>query len=272
VLIVSTLVISDLHADVEALEAIISVATDARFAERYGKTRKILNLGDTVERGYHPQEVVETLRAIQQSIPVISLLGNHDEAFLYGWPVSGSDPDSRQAHARCRDCAPFLRTLPHLYLDAENRVIAVHGGPLDPQTLGDGWLFARSWQRIASTSYLDASGYHYTPNEAFRYVKAAYGGGYVILCGHEHEPVVFSDQAGNILDAMHLCETRFAGYDIMSRWIERDDATSYLIRVGIAGPEGYSKRVGLSRAHFGLMWRDKREQIGLFSLDRSSIL
>jgi hypothetical protein len=224
-----------------------------------------------VERGYHPQEVVETLRTVQQTIPVISLLGNHDEAFLFGWPVSGSDLKSSEAHARCRDCVAFLRALPHLYLDAEKRVIAVHGGPLDPKTLGDDWLHARSWQRIASTSYLNASGYHYTPNEAFRHVKQAYGGGYVILCGHEHEPAAFSDQAGNILDAMRINEKRFAGYEVVSHWIERDDATSYLIRVGIAGPEGYRKRLGFSRAHFGLLWQDKLEKLGLFSFDRFSI-
>lgn len=268
----STLVISDLHADIEALKAILSIATDARFVETYGKTQRLLNLGDTVERGYHPQEVVETLRTVQQAIPVISLLGNHDEAFLFGWPVSGSDVESREVHSRCRDCVAFLRALPDLYLDEENKVVAVHGGPLDPAMLGDDWLHARSWQRIASTSYLDTSGYHYTPNEAFRYVKEAYGGGYLILCGHEHEPAAFSDQAGNILDAMHLNEKRFAGYEVVSRWTERDDATSYLIRVGIAGPEGYAKRTELSRVHFGLLWHGKREKLGLFSFNRLLIL
>jgi hypothetical protein len=262
----SLLVISDVHADIEALEAICSVVADKRFVQTHSKVENILNLGDTVERGYHPREVVERLRALQHTVPVVSLLGNHDEALLFGRPVSGSDTKSRQAHALCADCAPFLRTLPHCYLDVDNRIIAVHGGPIDPRELGDGWLFERSWQRIASTSYLDASGYHYTPEAAFRYVKRECGGGYVILCGHEHEEAAYSDRAGDLLEAMHAQQNRFAGYEIRSRWVERDRATSYLIRVGIAGPEGYRNSVGLNGAHFGLVWHhDKREKIGLFS-------
>ena len=262
----SLLVISDIHADNRALEAILGVVADKRFVQTYTEVEKILNLGDTLERGFHPKEVVDTLRALEQSIPTISLVGNHDEALLFGRPVSGSDTKSRHAHALCRVCIPFLQRLHHCYVDTVNQIIAVHGGPIDPRELGNGWLFERSWQRIAPASYVDASGYHYTPEEAFRYVRREFGNGYVILCGHEHEEAAYSDRIGDFLATMHTHRRRFAGYELRSRWVERDRGTNYLVRVGIAGPEGYRKSLGLSRAHFGLMWRHNvQERIGLFS-------
>lgn len=268
----SLLVVSDIHADNRALEAILAVVADKRFVQTHTRVEKMLNLGDTVERGYHPREVVDTLRALGQTIPVVSLLGNHDEALLFSRPVSGSDTKSRRAHALCRDCIPFLQTLRHCYVDALDRIIAVHGGPLDPHELGDGWLSQRSWQRIASSSYIDASGYHYTPEEAFLYVKRAFGSGYVILCGHEHDEAAYSDRSGDLLARMHKQRNKFAGHTIWSRWLERDRASSYLIRVGIAGPEGYCRSSGLCRAHFGLIWQqDKHERIGLFSFDRFKV-
>jgi hypothetical protein len=253
------------HADIQALKAILSITADKRFVRKYSRVERILNLGDTMERGSHPQEVVNTFEVLQQTLPVVSLLGNHDEALLFERPVSGSDSESREAHANSAVYESFLRPLPHCCLDVDNRIIAVHGGPIDPRELGDGWLFQRSWQRISTTSHLDASGYHYTPEEAFSYVKRAYGNGYVILCGHDHAEAAFSDRAGDLLETMRSQRSRFAGREVLSRWIARDLSTSYLIRVGIAGPEGYRNSVGLHQSHFGLIWRrGEEERIGLF--------
>lgn len=262
---VSTLVISDVHADIHSLEAIISITADKRFTRKHSKVEKILNLGDTIERGYHPREVVDKLRELETMLPVISLRGNHDEARLLNRLVSGSDVRSREAHANTDAYIPFLRALPDCYLDRTDRILAVHGGPIDPSALGDDWLYHRSWQRISSRSYLSASGYHYTPREAFERVKKTYGEGYVILCGHDHDEAAYSDRSGDLLEVMHAEQSRYAGYGVMSKWITRNPSSSYLVRVGIAGPEGYHS-AGLTRSHFGVIWRhNERERIGLFS-------
>lgn len=262
---VSILFIADVHADIRALEAILLITADKRFALKHSKVEMILNLGDTVERGYHPAEVFDKLRELEKILPVISLRGNHDEALLLGYPVSGSDSSSRQAHKNLDAYAPFLRGLSDCYRNEDNRILAVHGGPIDPHGLGDDWLYHRSWQRISSRSYLDASGYHYTPQEAFEFVKQNYGDGYVILCGHDHDAAAYSDRGGSLLETMQVERSRYAGYEVTSRWITRDPRASYLVRVGIAGPEGYH-RFGLKRSHFGLIARrDSRKRIELFS-------
>jgi len=262
---VTILVISDLHADIHSLEAILLITADKRFARKYSKTELILNLGDTVERGYHPGEVIDKLLELEKTAPIISLRGNHDEALLLGRPVSGSDSSSRQAHANSDAYASFLKNLPDCYLNEDNRILAVHGGPIDPHKLGDDWLYQRIWQRISSRSYLDASGYHYTPQEAFEYLKKNYGEWYITLCGHDRDASAYSDRGGSLLETMQVERGRYAGYEVTSRWITRDPRASYLVRVGIAGPEGYH-RFGLKRSHFGLIsLRDSRERIELFS-------
>jgi len=262
---VSILVISDVHADICALEAILRITADTRFVRKHSEVELTLNLGDTVERGYHPREVIDTLRALEKTRPVVSLLGNHDEALLLGAPLSGSDSRSKQAHTNLGTYKAFLEALPDCYVNKDNRILAVHGGPIDPHRLGAGWLYHRSWQRISSRSYIDASGYHYTPAEAFEYVKEMCGIGYVILCGHDHDAAAYSDRRGSIFAMMRLERHRYAGYDMVSRGIVRDPDTSYLIRVGIAGPEGY-QRFGHMQAHFGLIsQRDARQRIEFFS-------
>lgn len=261
----SILFISDVHSDMWALEAILTITADKAFVRQHSKVEMILNLGDTVERGYHPREVIDKLRELEVTLPVVSLLGNHDEALLSGRPVSGSDARSREAHANSDVYASFLRALPACYLDRANRILAIHGGPIDPSTLGDDWLYDRAWQRISSRSYLGADGYHYTPREAFDYVKQTFGNGYVIVCGHEHYEAAYSDRSGDILRSMRAGRSRYAGYETTSLTITRDLSTTYLVRVGIAGPEGYF-RAGQTRSHFGLVWRcNERERIGLFS-------
>jgi predicted MPP superfamily phosphohydrolase len=262
---VSILFISDVHADIRSLEAILSIIADGRFKGKHSEVQLILNLGDTVERGYHPEQVINKLRELEKTLPAISLRGNHDEALLLGYPVSGSDLRSRQAHANSDAFASFLKDLPDCYLNEDDRILAVHGGPIDPHRLGDDWLYQRIWQRISSRSYLDASGYHYTPQEAFEFVKQNYGDGYIILCGHDHNAAAYSDRQGSLLEMMHIERSRCAGYEVTSRGIIRDPHTSYLVRVGIAGPEGYH-RSGLDRSHFGLIsQRDSKERIELFS-------
>ena len=46
---------------------------------------------------------------------------------------------------------------------------------------------------------------------------------------------------------------------------EREIEINYLIRVGIAGPEGYYKKYGWKKSYFALLWEEKgMQKIGLF--------
>ncbi len=264
----STLIISDIHADIRALESILSITSDTKFVRKFSKVERIFNLGDTIERGYHPKEVINAIRNLQKSIPVISLLGNHDEAFLFGRPVSGSDTKSRGAHKDLDGYALFLRDLPQYYVDYEDRILAVHGGPIDPNELNGDWLYKRSWQRISSRSYLSSTGYHFTTKEAFDYVTRVYGSGYLILCGHEHREAAYSNRMGDILNTMSVTRSRYIGREVEFRWVARNYKMSYIIRVGISGPEGYATSLGLNTSYFGLIWRlGNIERIGLFSFE-----
>ncbi|MEE9241772.1 MAG: metallophosphoesterase family protein, partial [Nitrosopumilaceae archaeon] len=55
------LVFSDIHADIDALELIVDLVTSTEFKKEYGEISRILNLGDVLERGTHPKQVLEKL-------------------------------------------------------------------------------------------------------------------------------------------------------------------------------------------------------------------
>ena len=44
------LVFSDIHADIEGLEAILDVTSSVEFENQYGKVSRIINLGDLLEQ------------------------------------------------------------------------------------------------------------------------------------------------------------------------------------------------------------------------------
>ena len=82
------LIVSDIHSNIEALEACLA---DARV--RGGFTR-CWNIGDTVGYGPDPVAVLDALRAID--VPVLSVKGNHDRTSLKDlW----AQPDNYHRHA-----------------------------------------------------------------------------------------------------------------------------------------------------------------------------
>ncbi|MFQ6089492.1 MAG: metallophosphoesterase, partial [Candidatus Methanofastidiosia archaeon] len=204
---------------------------------------------------------------LQREFEVKSVLGNHDEAFLYNMPISGSGLESRRAHLKLRNSdLSFFNDLPQFLIDERERIIAVHGGPLDPerimpQGLGASarWLYQRTWQRIADVSFFDFSGFHYTPEMAFEHVRRE---NFLILCGHQHLEAAYSGilkdfwMVEDILDDVNLEMREYAGFDLELKSIRRERGFSYLIRLGIAGPEGY-RYLGWNRAHFGLISKER---------------
>ncbi len=52
------LVFSDIHADLNALDLIIKTVSSDEFVQKYGSFSRIINLGDLLERGIYPKQVI----------------------------------------------------------------------------------------------------------------------------------------------------------------------------------------------------------------------
>ena len=70
------LVFSDIHADINALDTILDVASSKEFTKKYGEFSRVINLGDILERGTHPSEVIARLRSLEKNYPLYSVIGN----------------------------------------------------------------------------------------------------------------------------------------------------------------------------------------------------
>jgi predicted phosphodiesterase len=118
------LVISDIHANLTALEAVLADA---------GEVDQIWCLGDVVGYGPDPNEVVERL----QSMPTLSIiLGNHDVAVLGQMDYAVFNTEARKSLLwQKKNVTPanliYLESLPQDTLVRENVTLA-HGSPRDP--------------------------------------------------------------------------------------------------------------------------------------------
>lgn len=120
------LVLSDIHGNVHALEAVLSAAQAPG-----GGFDELWNLGDVVGYGARPNEVIDLLRAHA----TLNVRGNHDRvssgisssigfnpiaAAAAGWTRTVLRPDNRE----------WLRALPIGPLIASARAMCAHGSPL----------------------------------------------------------------------------------------------------------------------------------------------
>ena len=256
----SILLFSDIHADIAALDAILKLAQSDDFKERYGELSLTANLGDVLERGHSPEHVISRLESLEN---VESILGNHDEAFLGRIPVSGSDIGSEMAHEAYRDTGlyeGFFRDMGKYYVDTTEKLYLVHGGPIDPCTITPAgavgvkaWIYTQPWQRISDIGirYADGSGYHYLPADAFDAVKPTFNAGFAIVCGHDHREAAYRLKGGvveYILGGLKETMAEMGGFKVSEKRIPLEEDAGYLIRLGIAGPEGYDG----GRRHFGV--------------------
>ncbi len=118
------LVISDIHANYEALEAVLADA---------GAVDETWCLGDIVGYGPDPNLCVELIR---ERPNLTCLLGNHDVALLGRMPLSAFNGEARrsldlQARVLTADNMEFLRSLPDGTLTRGDVTLA-HGSPRDP--------------------------------------------------------------------------------------------------------------------------------------------
>jgi len=156
-------VLSDVHANLPALEAVRADLTDAD---------QVWVLGDIVGYGPQPNEVIATL----QEMGARSVLGNHDGAAIGTVDPAYFNPDARTAiewtaGAIDENARSYLATLPEVRRDGE--LTAVHGSPRDP-----------IWEYITSSA-IAASNF-----ESFETR--------ICLFGHTHVPVAYRLAEGQV--------------------------------------------------------------------------
>lgn len=120
------LVISDIHANLTALEAVLLDAQARGYDTAWC-------LGDLVGYGPDPNECIERVRSLPQ---LACIIGNHDAAALEQIDVSTFNPEARNAILWTRqtlseDSQKFLRSLPEKIVISD-QVTLSHGSPRHP--------------------------------------------------------------------------------------------------------------------------------------------
>jgi predicted phosphodiesterase len=118
------LVISDIHANITALEAVLADA---------GKVNEVWCLGDIVGYGSDPNECIERIQALPK---LTVMMGNHDYAAIGDMALEAFNADAKKAllwqRERLTDAnMAFLRTFSQEPKVCGN-VTLVHGSPRDP--------------------------------------------------------------------------------------------------------------------------------------------
>ncbi len=153
------LVISDIHANLVAFDAVLE------YAQKEGGFDRIWCLGDVVGYGPNPNECVERLREFDH----ICVLGNHDAAALGQVDVEEFNPDAKRAILWTQE---HLSTSARMYLDSRpHRLVQgpytiVHGSPRNPV-----------WEYILSPSIA---------REQFDHFETPF-----CLVGHTHVPMLY---------------------------------------------------------------------------------
>lgn len=156
------LIISDIHSNLAAFEAVLADA---------GSFDKVWCLGDMVGYGPDPNECVERLR----DLPHICVAGNHDWATLGKLDIKDFNPDAQKACLWTREqLSPsnwrYLEALPENLI--EEGFTLVHGSPRYP-----------IWEYILSLSIAEAN---------FEYFDTRF-----CFIGHTHVPIIYRHHPQN---------------------------------------------------------------------------
>lgn len=151
------LIISDIHANLTALEAVLSAA---------GEVDGTWCLGDLVGYGPDPNECIKRIRQLSN---LVCLIGNHDAAVLNQIDTEAFNPEARQAilwtqNVLSADNQEFLKSLPEkIQID---QVTLAHGSPRQPV-----------WEYLLDT---------YSATRNFNHFDSDY-----CFVGHTHLPFMF---------------------------------------------------------------------------------
>lgn len=157
------LVLSDVHSNIRALDAVLEAA---------GGVDAVWHLGDVVGYGPDPDAVVDRL----DSRGAIGVRGNHDAAAIGGPEIEQFNTDARRAMEWTRDAISddtraWLAALPERRVERDFTL--VHGSPRDP-----------TWEYVTSVPVARAN-------------LAAFDTAYC-LHGHTHLPTTFRDDDGRV--------------------------------------------------------------------------
>ena len=163
----TTALLSDVHANLEALEAVLK-AVDER------GVRRILCLGDVVGYGASPNECLTLIRERCELV----LLGNHDSAASGGPEAARFNPNARAAalwtaKMLTPDHRDYLRGLS--LSQRVDRFLCVHASPAAP----------RDWEYIFD---------RFDAEPQFQFFTEP-----VCFIGHTHQPAVFERTASGCL-------------------------------------------------------------------------
>jgi predicted phosphodiesterase len=159
------LVLSDIHSNLDALEAVLSAVE--------GQWDRLLVLGDLVGYGGEPNGVIDRIRGLD---PVAVIRGNHDKAACGIDDASNFNQIAKYAamwtgEMLTDDNRAYLRALPAGPVLIDDRVEICHGSPFDE----DHYIFdTDDAQRAMATSERQ-----------------------LCLFGHTHLPVVFKTDGVN---------------------------------------------------------------------------
>ena len=150
----------------------------------------------------------------------------------------------------------------------------MHGGPLDPKKITpkdagpEAWLYQKSWQRLSDENdFFSYYGYHYSAPSAFSEAKTSVKNP-IILCGHQHEEAALKqtkDGIQEVLSKIKKSSEKIDKFLIEKKEVSIESENSYLIRIGLGGPEGYYG-VGDAKPHFGIIQHDQKKVI-LFKIN-----
>jgi len=151
------LIISDIHSNLTALEAVLADA---------GQVDAVWCLGDLVGYGPDPNECISCVRELPN---LACIIGNHDAASLNQIDSATFNPEARDAVRWTRDTlsdasVAFLQDLPER-VEMDN-VTLVHGSPRHPV-----------WEYLLDTK---------NATQSFAYFESAY-----CFVGHTHLPSIY---------------------------------------------------------------------------------
>lgn len=152
-----TLVVSDIHANLNAFQAVLAAA---------GTVDQVWFLGDIVGYGPDPNECVELL---QQQPELKALMGNHDAALMDYISIDrfngeAADAVRVQKSLVSKETIDFLETL-HFKIELGDLTLT-HGSPRNPV-----------WEYVLSTAVAKENFEHFKTDGC--------------LIGHSHIPVIF---------------------------------------------------------------------------------
>lgn len=120
------LVLSDIHANIDALEAVLTAAAARGYDD-------VLLLGDLVGYGAAPDAVIERVRALN---PAAAIRGNHDKVATGQNGTENFNPLAQQAAHWTREAiapanAAYLAALPRGPMAVTDEIEICHGTPAD---------------------------------------------------------------------------------------------------------------------------------------------